>query len=85
MIEVLAQIKAVHFTAGIVLWDDKVIEAAPIVGYMKKQKWTRDRVRDYCKTKGWKISIVHEMQRTDVDAQGRPTMEMRKSGSEVLR
>lgn len=59
--ETLAQIKASNFTAGIVLWDNKVIEAAPIVRYMRK--WSRDRVRDYCKTKGWSISVVHEMQR----------------------
>ncbi len=61
--EILASISAPHFTAGIVLWDDKVIEAAPIVHYMKKGKWTRDRVREYCKTKKWKISIVHQMDR----------------------
>jgi hypothetical protein len=64
VIEVLAQIKAPHFTAGIVLWDDVVVEAAPIVGYMKKGKWTRAKVREYCKAKGWKISVVHEMQRS---------------------
>jgi len=61
--EVLAQITAPHFHAGIVLWDNKVIEAAPIVGYMKKQKWTRDRVRFYCSEKGWKVSVVYVMQR----------------------
>ena len=63
MIEVLAQIEAPHFTAGIVLWDDVVIEAAPIVGYMKKGKWTRTVVREYCKSKGWKISVVSETER----------------------
>lgn len=34
--EILACIDAPHFNAGVVLWDDKVIEAAPIIGYMKK-------------------------------------------------
>lgn len=66
MIELLAQIhcpKPKPFTAGLVLWDDVVIEAAPILGYMKKQKWTRDRVRLYCRDKGWEISVVHEMPR----------------------
>lgn len=63
MIEILAQIRADHFTAGLVLWDDVVIEAAPILGYMKKQKWTRDRVRLYCRDKGWEISVVHELRR----------------------
>ena len=61
--EILASISAPHFTAGVVLWDGKVIEAAPIIGYMKKQKWTRDRVRSYCKEKGWRVSVVYEMQR----------------------
>lgn len=59
--EILAQIGAPHFHAGIVLWDDRVVEAAPIVGYMKK--WSRSRVRGYCKTKGWKVSVVWEMKR----------------------
>lgn len=61
--EILACIRAPHFTAGIVLWDGRVIEAAPIVGYMKKQKWSRDRVRSYCKDKGWEISVIHETRR----------------------
>ena len=63
MIEILAQIHGDRFTAGIVLWDDVVVEAAPIVGYMKKQKWTRARVRSYCAMKKWKIGIIHEMER----------------------
>lgn len=66
MIETLAQIRGPTFTAGVVLWDDVVTEAAPIVGYMKKQKWTRSRVREYCRTRGWKISVVHEMRRPGV-------------------
>jgi hypothetical protein len=68
VIEILAQIKAPkprQFTAGIVLWDDVVVEAAPIIGFMKRSKWTRDRVRDHCREKGWTISVVHEMRRTD--------------------
>lgn len=65
MIETLASIDAPHFNAGIVLWDDKVVEAAPIVGYMKKAKWTRDRVRAYCAEKKWKVSVVYQMERPD--------------------
>lgn len=56
--EMLASIDAPHFFAGIVLLDDKVIEAAPIVGYMKK--WTRARVRAYCDGKGWKVLVVYQ-------------------------
>lgn len=67
MIGILAQISAPKpksFAAGIVLWDDRVVEAAPIVGYMAKGKWTRDRVRAYCAEKGWKIIVVHELERS---------------------
>ena len=56
MTEILAAIDAPHFYAGIVLRDDKVIEAAHIVKYMKG--WSRARVRAYCAKKQWKISIV---------------------------
>ena len=59
MKEILAVIDAPHFYAGIVLQDDRVIEAANIVKYMRR--WSRNRVRTYCKTKGWKISVVHEV------------------------
>ena len=60
MIETLAQIKAPHFTAGLVLHDDDVVEAAPIIGYMKKGRWTRAVVRDYCQQKGWAVSVIRE-------------------------
>lgn len=63
MRETLAMIDAPHFLAGIVLWNDRVTEAADIVKYMRKGKWTRDKVRDYCKTKGWKVSVIYEVQR----------------------
>lgn len=58
MTEILAQIEAPHFTAGIVLRDDIVIEAADIVKYMRRNKWTRDQVRAYCQRKNWKVSVV---------------------------
>lgn len=63
MTEILAAIDAPHFYAGIVLHDGVVIEAADIVAYMKRRRWTRAQVRDYCKQKDWKISVVWEMQR----------------------
>ena len=53
MIEILAAIKAPKFHAGIVLWNDKVVEAAPIVRYMRG--WSRKNVREYCKERGWQI------------------------------
>jgi hypothetical protein len=69
VIEILAQIAGKHrtgknFHAGIVLWDDLVIEAAPIVHYMKRGKWDRDRVRAHCLEKGWTIDVVHRMERS---------------------
>jgi hypothetical protein len=44
-----AQIHGPNFTAGIILWDDKVIEAAPIIHDMKRgQMGTRSRA-EYCR------------------------------------
>jgi len=62
MIETIAEIDAPHFLCGIVLWDDVVIEAAPIVRKHLKGR-TRAYVREFCKTKGWKVSVVHEIKR----------------------
>lgn len=59
MIEMLAAIDAPHFFAGIVLRNDRVIEAADIVKYMRG--WPRSRVRTYCQRKGWRVSIVHQL------------------------
>lgn len=66
MIEILAQVTAPgakEFCAGLVLWDDVAVEAAPIVGYMAKQKWTRDRIRSYCAERGWHVSVVYRQER----------------------
>ena len=61
-IETLAVIDAENhpkkFYGGIVLWDDKVVEAADCFRFMKK--WDRNKVRIYCRTKGWKVSVVYE-------------------------
>lgn len=72
--EILAQIRAPNFTAGIVLFDDKVVETAPIVRRMRG--WSRDRVRAECKRLGWSISIVHQLDRDDITAPPMP----RKAG-----
>jgi hypothetical protein len=60
--ETLAVIDAPHFYAGIVLWGDKVVEAAPILKYMVG--WDRDRVRAYCAKKQWKVSTVNVTERS---------------------
>jgi len=62
-VEVLAVIEAPHFTAGIIMHDDVVVEAADIVNYMRKGKWSRKRVRAYCSAKGWHISVVQVTER----------------------
>jgi len=67
MIEILAQIiapkteKQAGFAAGIVLWDDNVVESADVVKFMRR--WSRDRVREYCAKRGWKIAVVHRLER----------------------
>jgi len=64
VIEILAQVEGTKngkspFSAGIVLQNDKVVEAAPIVRFMKG--WHRDRVRAHCKMLGWKVSVIHRI------------------------
>lgn len=61
MTEILAAIDAPHFMAGVVLQNDRVVGAADIVKYMRG--WTRKRMRDYCASKGWHVSIVSESRR----------------------
>jgi hypothetical protein len=65
MIETLAQIvgdsRKGSFTAGIVLWDDTCVVAAPIVRYMKG--WDRQKIRSYCGQRKWTVSVVHEIKR----------------------
>ena len=61
MKELLAVIDAPHFVAGVVLWDDRVVETAPIVKYMNR--WSRDQVRDYCARKEWTVRVVNEVER----------------------
>jgi hypothetical protein len=66
MKEILAQITGdnpPNLCCGIVLWDDVVVEAAPIVKYMAKKKWTRAQVRKYCAERGWKVYVIHELER----------------------
>lgn len=62
--EVLAQIRGANFTAGIVLFGDKVVETAPLVRCMRA--WSRQRVREHCAKYGWPIAVVHEKQRESV-------------------
>ena len=66
MIELLAQVEGKSrgrpFVAGIVLWDDKVVVTAPILRRELAGK-TRDQVRAICERNGWKVSVVHQLER----------------------
>ena len=57
---ILAQITATSFCAGLFLDGDKVTTAAPVIGYMAEQHWTRDQVRNYCRERGWSIRVVQQ-------------------------
>jgi len=54
----LAQIKTPYFTAGLVLVEDVVTEAAPILKFMIG--WGRAGVRGYCRGHGWEVKIVQQ-------------------------
>jgi hypothetical protein len=62
VIEILAQVSAPHFVAGIVLVDDRVTKAAPILHFMRG--WSRDRVRAFCLESNWNIRVVWQKQST---------------------
>lgn len=63
--------------AGIVLFDDVVVETAPIVRYMRN--WSRDRVRAECNRRGWTVSVVWQMDREDITIGGEIANVERKS------
>lgn len=56
--ETLVQVKAPHFTAGLILRGGRVYAAAPILRWAKGK--TRDELRAYFKGKGWTASVVSE-------------------------
>ena len=54
--ELLAQVTAPHFVAGLLLSGDVVTGAAPILRYMIG--WDRAKVRGYCRLRDWQVRIV---------------------------
>lgn len=53
----LVIVVAPHFVAGLLVGDDdRVLQTAPILAYMRG--WEGDRVRAYVKGKGWRASRV---------------------------
>jgi hypothetical protein len=57
------QIDASHMCCGVVLDDDVVIWCAPIVKYMRG--WSRARVLKYCRTKGWRTTLIYQNEVSD--------------------
>ncbi len=55
------QIKAPHFTAGVIVKDRAVVTAAPIIKYMIG--WKYIKVLHYCDEKGWKYEFLVEVAR----------------------
>ena len=51
--ERVIQIQAPHFCASIVLVNNEVVEAAPIVKYMVG--WQLDHIERYCAQKRWRL------------------------------
>lgn len=52
----LYRISARHFVAGFEAEEGRVVFSAPILRYMVG--WSLGHVRDYCKTKRWKLECV---------------------------
>lgn len=52
----LLRITARHFVAGIVASDFVIVEAAPIVKYMRG--WRTKQVWLYCQRKGWRVECL---------------------------
>lgn len=54
----LYQIKNSYFTSGIETVNGVVATAAPSVYYMARDKWSIQRVVEYCLKKGWNIAEI---------------------------
>lgn len=54
----LIRINARFFVAGAVLENNRVVRAAPIIGYMEKDYWTLQQIKDYCKKRHWFFQII---------------------------
>ena len=52
----LGRITAPHFVAGVVLEDDVVVRAAPIIKYMRG--WNSARIKSYTRKKGWWYEFI---------------------------
>jgi hypothetical protein len=62
--ETLIWISAPHFTAGLILIDDRVRVAAPCLSYMRP--WHTKRILRYCKDQGWEVHTTLIAKQTDL-------------------
>lgn len=53
MTEIIIQVTAPHFCAGVIAKDGKVISVAPILRKHVKLGWDGQTVADYCRQRGW--------------------------------
>ncbi len=53
---ILWRITAPHFCAGILVWNNVVMNAAPILAWMKGRHTTW--INGYCTRKGWTVEYV---------------------------
>jgi hypothetical protein len=54
----LFRVESTYFTAGFVTVDGAVTQAAPIIGYILRQKWTEQRALAYFKKKRFKVNVI---------------------------
>ena len=50
----MIRIESHYFVVGVIITDEIVVRAPPIVKYMKG--WSVQRVTNYCEKKGWKMT-----------------------------
>lgn len=50
-------INSPHFCAAVIVENDRVVRAAPILGYMRAKSWSEQQVLDYCKNKKWEVVL----------------------------
>lgn len=58
--QTLLRISAPHFVAGLVLEQNtwQAVDAAPILWWMVRQRWTWQTIEPYLKRKGWTWEVI---------------------------
>jgi hypothetical protein len=59
----LFQIKASYFCAGGEIADNRVIDSAPIIQYMKG--WSYKQVYEYCQRKKWEFRMIPDIKKAE--------------------